>query len=91
MSLTASAALGWVVVGLVMGVLARAAVPGHAPLAWLDALVVGCLGAVAGGLAATALKLGADPSSPAGWMLSVMGAAAALVVYHAAVLVRRPV
>ena len=80
--LTLSAILAWVIFGLVVGLLARLLVPGSDPMGWLSTLFLGVVGSFVGGLIAYALKLGTEPYAPAGWILSILGAAGALLLYH---------
>ena len=88
MDLSVGSALGWVALGLAVGVLGRL-VPGHEAMGWVGSLLAAVAGAVVGGLVAYVLKLSADPYSPAGWIVSVISAALALAFYHSAVTVRR--
>jgi uncharacterized membrane protein YeaQ/YmgE (transglycosylase-associated protein family) len=87
--LTLSAILAWVIFGLVVGLLARVLVPGSDLMGWLGSLFLGVVGSFAGGLIAYALKLGTEPYAPAGWMLSILGAVVALVLYSQLVAARR--
>lgn len=47
--------IGWVLIGLIMGAIARAVLPGKAAGGWIVTLVVGVLGALLGGWIAGAL------------------------------------
>ncbi len=89
MELTLATVLGWAVFGLVVGLLARLIVPGRDPMGFFATVFLGVVGAFVGGLIAYALRLGSDPYSPAGWILSVIGAVVALGIYHAMTGVRR--
>jgi len=81
--------LGWIVFGLIAGLIARLLVPGRDPMGWLATIALGIVGSVVGGFIAYALKLGTDPYAPAGWILSILGAVFTLVVYHWSTGVRR--
>jgi len=72
----------WAVFGLAVGLIARLLVPGRDPMGWVGSIFLGVVGSFVGGLIAYALKLGADPYAPAGWLLSIIGAALAVAVYH---------
>jgi len=74
--------LGWIVFGLIVGALARFLIPGRDPMGWVATILLGIMGSVVGGLLAYALKLGTEPYAPASWVMSVLGAIAALLVYH---------
>ena len=41
--------IGWILIGLIMGAIARAILPGKAKGGWLITLVIGVLGALLGG------------------------------------------
>jgi uncharacterized membrane protein YeaQ/YmgE (transglycosylase-associated protein family) len=47
--------LGWILVGLVIGALARLVLPGPRPIGWLRTIVAGIAGSIAGGLLGDAL------------------------------------
>jgi uncharacterized membrane protein YeaQ/YmgE (transglycosylase-associated protein family) len=49
----------YIVIGLIVGVLARLVVPGRNPIGLLMTILVGIVGAIAGGVIAHALGLGA--------------------------------
>ena len=78
--LTFGSILAWIIIGLVVGVLARLLVPGPTPMSLLGAAFLGVVGSFVGGLVAYALNL-YDPSSPAAWILSILGAAL-LLLFH---------
>ena len=42
--------LGWIVIGLIMGALAKAVLPGRQGGGWLATLLLGVVGAIVGGL-----------------------------------------
>jgi uncharacterized membrane protein YeaQ/YmgE (transglycosylase-associated protein family) len=74
--------LGWILFGLIVGVIARLLVPGRDPMGWIATILLGIIGSVVGGLIAYALKLGTDPYQPGGWILSIIGAVIALLGYY---------
>jgi uncharacterized membrane protein YeaQ/YmgE (transglycosylase-associated protein family) len=76
--LTLGSIHAWIIFGLVVGVLARLLVPGPTPMSLLGTVFVGVVGSFVGGLIAYALNL-SDPSSPAAWILSILGAALLLL------------
>jgi len=67
--------LWYIIIGLIVGVLARLVVPGRNPIGLLMTILLGIVGAIAGGVIATALGLGSIVS----FILAV--AVAALLVY----------
>ena len=74
--------IGWVVLGLICGILARLLVPGRDPLGWIATIVLGVVGSLAGGLIAYAAHLGTQPYEPGGWVLSVLGAVITLLGWY---------
>lgn len=74
--------LTWIVTGLAAGALARSLLPARHRCGWLAALAVAALGALAGGLAATALGFGGAGalSLPAAVIAALAAALAVLVL-----------
>ena len=71
-----------VVVGFVVGLIARAVLPGADHLGMLATTGVGILGSIVGGLIGTVLKKPAPGARfhPAGFLMSIVGAIVLLVV-----------
>ena len=78
--------LGWIVIGLIAGLLARMLVPGRQPLGWLMTIGLGLLGSFVGGLISMGV-FGTDPRDPgfhpAGLVMSTIGAVIVLGLYVA--------
>jgi uncharacterized membrane protein YeaQ/YmgE (transglycosylase-associated protein family) len=74
--------VGWVVFGLVVGVIAKLMMPGRDPGGILVTMVLGIVGAVVGGFLGRALNL-YGPNEPAGLIMSIVGAVLLLVGYRA--------
>ena len=68
------ALIGWIVLGLVAGALARLLHPGKDTMGLLATMVLGVLGSLLGGGVAYLLKLGTSPYAPGGWILATLGA-----------------
>lgn len=66
--------IGWVILGLVAGFLARMLHPGKDTLGIGATIVLGVLGSLLGGGIAYLLKLGTSPFEPGGWILATIGA-----------------
>jgi uncharacterized membrane protein YeaQ/YmgE (transglycosylase-associated protein family) len=83
--------VGWIVLGLVAGAIAKALHKGQEPGGLLGTLAVGILGALAGGFIASAIGLGGISSffSIGTWIIAVGGAFLLLVLYNAALGGRR--
>ncbi|MGZ8572227.1 MAG: GlsB/YeaQ/YmgE family stress response membrane protein [Actinomycetota bacterium] len=77
--------IGWLIVGLIAGALARFLVPGRDPMGVLGTLALGLVGSLIGGLVGNLFAEGDQTFSPAGLIGSILGAVLALVVYRAAV------
>jgi uncharacterized membrane protein YeaQ/YmgE (transglycosylase-associated protein family) len=77
--------LGWIILGLVAGAIAKAVHRGDEPGGLLGTLVVGLVGAVAGGLIASAMGIGSVDSffSLGTWLIAIGGALLLLVIYDA--------
>jgi uncharacterized membrane protein YeaQ/YmgE (transglycosylase-associated protein family) len=73
--------LGWIVFGLIVGVLAKLVMPGKDPGGILITIMLGIVGAVVGGFAGRALGL-YGPDEPAGFIVSTIGAILLLAVYR---------
>lgn len=69
------------VVGLVVGVVARFVMPGDQPMGWIATALLGIAGAFLGGLGGQALGL-YKIGEPVGWIGAVIGAVILLVIYR---------
>jgi uncharacterized membrane protein YeaQ/YmgE (transglycosylase-associated protein family) len=77
--------IGWIVLGLVAGAIAKALHPGDDPGGIFGTLIVGVLGALLGGLIASALNVGELSSffSIGTWLIAIGGALLLLIIYRA--------
>ncbi len=66
--------IGWIVVGLVAGGLARLLHPGPDSMGLFATMLLGIGGSFVGGAIAYVLKLGTSPYDPGGWILATIGA-----------------
>ncbi|MEQ3554477.1 GlsB/YeaQ/YmgE family stress response membrane protein [Pseudonocardia nematodicida] len=73
--------IGWLVLGLVAGFIARAVVPGKDDIGILRTILLGVAGSFVGGLLAS-IFTGWDGFQPTGWIGSIIGAIVLLVVYN---------
>ncbi len=79
--------IGFLIFGLIVGLLARAIYPGAQPMGWLMTAVLGMVGSLVGGLIGHALfgsSSAADGSwgfTPGGLISSIIGAIIVLFVY----------
>ena len=67
-------------IGLVVGLIARAVMPGEQKLGWIMTAVLGVAGSLVATYAGQALGL-YSAGSAAGWIASVIGAIILLVIY----------
>ncbi|GAA3357079.1 GlsB/YeaQ/YmgE family stress response membrane protein [Saccharopolyspora gregorii] len=74
--------IGWIVLGLIAGFIARAVVPGKDDIGVLRTIVLGIVGSVVGGFLLGALTFGLRGFQPLGWIGSVIGAIIVLVIYN---------
>jgi len=75
--------IGWIVLGLVAGAIAKAVHRGDQPGGILGTLLVGVLGALAGGLVASAAGVGSIGGffNAGTWAIAILGAFVLLVIY----------
>jgi uncharacterized membrane protein YeaQ/YmgE (transglycosylase-associated protein family) len=78
--------IGWIVFGLVIGILAKLLMPGRDPGGFIITVLLGIAGAVLGGFIGRALGF-YGPGEAAGFVMSLVGAVVLLFIYHK---LRRP-
>jgi uncharacterized membrane protein YeaQ/YmgE (transglycosylase-associated protein family) len=66
--------IGWIVLGLVAGALARLLHPGQDAMGVASTIILGIVGSLLGGGVAYLLRLGTSPYEPGGWILATVGA-----------------
>jgi uncharacterized membrane protein YeaQ/YmgE (transglycosylase-associated protein family) len=77
--------IGWIIIGIVAGFLARLLVPGRDPMGFVATVVLGIAGSIVGGLLAKALF----NDDSVGWFGSTVGAVILLLIWNAVVVNRR--
>jgi uncharacterized membrane protein YeaQ/YmgE (transglycosylase-associated protein family) len=77
--------LGWIVLGLVAGAIAKAILPGRQGGGWIITLVLGVVGAILGGWIGSLIFGGGlgDFFDLRTWLLSILGAIIVLLIYGA--------
>ena len=81
--------IGFLIFGLVIGLIARAIFPGRQQMGWLSTAVLGMIGSLVGGLIGHALFGGSSTAdgtwgfTPGGWISSIVGAVIVLWAYLA--------
>ena len=78
--------LGWILFGLVVGIVAKLLMPGREPGGFIVTTVLGIVGAVVGGFLGRTLGL-YGPGEPAGFLMATLGAVVLLFIYR---MIRRP-
>ena len=78
--------IGWVLLGLVAGALAKALLPGDDPGGFIVTAIIGIVGALIGGFIAQAIGFG-DPIDEffdwSTWIAAIIGAVVLLLIYRA--------
>lgn len=79
--------IGWIVLGLIAGAIAKAIMPGDDPGGIFVTMLIGIVGAIVGGLIASALGVGeiGEFFSIGTWVIAILGALLLLAVYRAVV------
>lgn len=73
--------IGWIVFGLIVGIIAKLLMPGRDPGGFIITMLLGIAGAVVGGLLGRALGW-YGPNQGAGFLMSLFGAVLLLLVYR---------
>jgi uncharacterized membrane protein YeaQ/YmgE (transglycosylase-associated protein family) len=73
--------LGWIVFGLIVGVVAKLLMPGRDPGGFVITALLGIAGALVGGFLGRAMNL-YGPNDPAGFLMSTLGAVVLLFAYR---------
>ena len=74
--------LGWIVIGLIAGAIARWIMPGADPMGWLGTMVLGIVGSLVGGTILNLVTGGGMELSAAGILGSILGALLVLFVWR---------
>lgn len=80
--------LAWIVVGLIVGAIAKLLMPGRDPGGFFVTMFLGIAGALLGGALGRAFGF-YGPDQPAGWLMSIFGAIIILSLYRLAIGGRR--
>ena len=75
--------IGFVIVGLIAGFIARALVPGPDPMGWLGTMILGIVGSFVGGTLAALIFGGTLELSASGIIGSIVGAIIVLLIWRA--------
>jgi uncharacterized membrane protein YeaQ/YmgE (transglycosylase-associated protein family) len=77
--------IGWIILGLLAGAIAKAILPGDDPGGIIVTMLIGIVGAIVGGFIASALNIGdlGDFFDIGTWIIAIVGALILLVAYRA--------
>lgn len=73
--------IGWIIFGLVVGVIAKFLMPGRDPGGFIITIVLGIVGALVGGMLGRAVGW-YGPNDGAGFFMALLGAILLLVLYR---------
>jgi uncharacterized membrane protein YeaQ/YmgE (transglycosylase-associated protein family) len=73
--------LGWIIFGLIVGIVAKVLMPGRDPGGFIVTIILGIVGAVVGGFLGRAVGW-YGPNDPVGFVMAVLGAIVLLVLYR---------
>lgn len=79
--------IGWIVLGLIAGAIAKAIMPGDDPGGIIVTMLIGIVGAIVGGLIASALDIGelGNFFDIGTWIIAILGALLLLGIYRVVV------
>jgi uncharacterized membrane protein YeaQ/YmgE (transglycosylase-associated protein family) len=77
--------LGWIILGLIVGAIVKALLPGRVGGGWVTSLVLGVVGAIVGGWIGDLLFGGGKMEfwNLGSWLLAIVGGLAAALIYGA--------
>ncbi len=77
--------IGWIILGLIVGVIVKAIMPGRVGGGWVTSLVLGVVGAIVGGWIGDLLFNNGDMRfwSLGSWLLAILGGVVVAGVYGA--------
>lgn len=73
--------IGWIIFGLIVGLLAKLLMPGHDPGGFFITILLGIAGSLLGGWLGRVLGM-YPPGHPAGFLMSILGAVVLLALYR---------
>jgi uncharacterized membrane protein YeaQ/YmgE (transglycosylase-associated protein family) len=82
--------LWMIIIGAIVGALAKLIMPGKDPGGIIVTIILGILGSVVGGFLLGMLLPGRSATSPAGWIGSILGALLLLWIYRMVMARRTP-
>lgn len=74
--------IGWIIVGLIVGALAKLIMPGRDPSGIIVTILIGIVGSMLAGWAGSHLFHWYQDGSAPGWIASIIGAVVLLAIYR---------
>ena len=76
--------IGWIVLGLIAGAIAKTIMPGDDPGGIIVTIIIGIVGAIVGGYIASALGIGDQKEflDIGTWIIAILGALLLLAIYR---------
>ncbi len=76
--------IGWIVLGLIAGAVAKLILPGDDPGGIIVTIIIGIVGAIVGGYIAKALNFGSDKHffDLKTWLIAIAGSLLLLIIYR---------
>jgi uncharacterized membrane protein YeaQ/YmgE (transglycosylase-associated protein family) len=74
--------IGWIIIGLIAGAIARWLMPGPDPMGWLGTIVLGIVGSLVGGTLLNLIFGGGLELTAAGILGSILGALIVLYLWR---------
>ena len=74
--------IGWIIIGLIAGAIARWIMPGADPMGWLGTIVLGIVGSFVGGFVLNLVTGNGMELSPSGIIGSILGALLVLFIWR---------
>ncbi len=74
--------IGWIIIGLIAGAIARWIMPGADPMGWLGTIVLGIVGSFVGGFILNLVTGNGMELTPSGIIGSILGALLVLFIWR---------
>ena len=74
--------IGWIIIGLIAGAIARWIMPGADPMGWIGTIVLGIVGSFVGGFILNLVTGNGMELSPSGIIGSILGALLVLFIWR---------
>ena len=74
--------IGWIIIGLIVGAIAKLLMPGRDPGGWIVTILIGIAGSLIAGWGGAHLFGWYQDGSAPGWIASIIGAVVLLAIYR---------